>query len=219
MSDSLNRYMEKSSGRRFKVPLAWRLCVSHPFRVETDGDSCNSVTRVPPIFTKRTQSYLCVRRVFVVYRKICETKPLPSAPCALCLATEAVAVRTGSGAKRYERTWTSLDWKTPPEAFSSPSPKKPNKGVLMQRLDRMSVSPSSPPLNRTLWLALIAFALLTWCSTSQAALVGYWNFNEGSGLTATDTAGYTNANNGTLLGGAETPAWVSGRFGSALGFT
>ena len=40
-------------------------------------------------------------------------------------------------------------------------------------------------------------------------LVGYWNFNEGSGTTAGDTSG--NNNNGALTNG---PTWTSGKVGS-----
>src|SRR5215203_4842414 len=51
MSESLNKLHEgKRAARRFKVPgpkvirifAAWRLCVSHTYRAETYGDSCNS---------------------------------------------------------------------------------------------------------------------------------------------------------------------------------
>ena len=44
------------------------------------------------------------------------------------------------------------------------------------------------------------------------SLVGYWDFNEGSGGTATDKSSY--GHGGTLNG----PAWTAGRFGSALRF-
>src|SRR5436190_17612744 len=89
----------------------------------------------------------------------------------------------------------------------------------MQRLDSMSVSLKSPPLNRTLWLALIAVALLI-PSASQAALVAYWNFDEASGTTVLDTAGNTTrTNNGTFGGaGATNPNRVNGRLGGGVSF-
>src|SRR3990167_8862308 len=47
-----------------------------------------------------------------------------------------------------------------------------------------------------------------------SGLVGYWNFDEGSGATVADSSG--NGNNGTLSGG---PTWVTGKVGSgALSF-
>ncbi len=45
------------------------------------------------------------------------------------------------------------------------------------------------------------------------SLVGYWNFDEGSGTTAYDSSGYNN--NGTLCNG---PTWVEGKYGKALSF-
>lgn len=44
-------------------------------------------------------------------------------------------------------------------------------------------------------------------------LVGYWNFDEGSGTTANDTSG--NNNDGTLVSG---PTWATGKIGSAISF-
>src|SRR3989344_1376303 len=41
-----------------------------------------------------------------------------------------------------------------------------------------------------------------------SSLVGYWNFDEGSGITATDSSG--NNNTGTLVNG---PTWVPGKIG------
>jgi hypothetical protein len=43
-------------------------------------------------------------------------------------------------------------------------------------------------------------------------LVGYWNFNEGSGTTAADSSG--NNNNGTISGAT----WTTGKYGNALNF-
>ncbi len=65
---------------------------------------------------------------------------------------------------------------------------------------------------------LLLLALLS-CQQAGAALVGYWNFDEGSGLTANDLSGDAPSHNGALQGGNETPAWVPGRLGTALGFT
>jgi hypothetical protein len=49
---------------------------------------------------------------------------------------------------------------------------------------------------------------------STNGLVGYWNFDEGSGTTAADSSG--NGNTGTLTNG---PTWTTGKVGSgALGF-
>jgi hypothetical protein len=50
-------------------------------------------------------------------------------------------------------------------------------------------------------------------STFFTGLVGYWNFDEGSGITAIDNSG--NSNTGTLV---NTPSWVQGKFGGALNF-
>src|SRR5215216_1952233 len=83
----------------------------------------------------------------------------------------------------------------------------------MQRLDSMS-----PPLYRTLWLALIAFALLL-PSASQAALVAYWNFDEASGTNVLDTAGNpTRTNDGYFAFGTQAPDRIAGRLGGGVGF-
>jgi len=47
----------------------------------------------------------------------------------------------------------------------------------------------------------------------SAELVGYWQFDEGSGTVAYDSSGY--GNDGTLNG---TPGWVAGQLGGALDF-
>ena len=61
--------------------------------------------------------------------------------------------------------------------------------------------------------AFIAAIILT--STTQAELVGWWRFNEGSGSTCTDSSG--NGHDGTIIG---TPQWGTGPegFGPALVF-
>lgn len=56
---------------------------------------------------------------------------------------------------------------------------------------------------RTL-LSLLALAAACWPVSASAALVGYWNFDEGSGPTANDFS--PNGNDGTL--GGTTPTWV-----------
>ena len=60
-------------------------------------------------------------------------------------------------------------------------------------------------------LPLLAAAILASPTPAQAALVGYWNFNDGSGLTAADFT--ANANDGTLFGNP-VPTWVAGHTGS-----
>jgi hypothetical protein len=50
-------------------------------------------------------------------------------------------------------------------------------------------------------------------SPPNSALVGYWNFDEATGLTVNDRSG--NGNTGTLVNG---PKWVSGIKGTALSF-
>jgi hypothetical protein len=59
---------------------------------------------------------------------------------------------------------------------------------------------------------LILMAVLACVSTSQADIVAYWSFDEGSGDAAEDGSG--NGNDGTIFG-AE---WVDGKFGKALEF-
>lgn len=49
--------------------------------------------------------------------------------------------------------------------------------------------------------------------TRDNGLVGYWSFDEGSGITAYDYSG--NLNNGILTNG---PTWTTGKFSSALSF-
>jgi fibronectin-binding autotransporter adhesin len=68
-------------------------------------------------------------------------------------------------------------------------------------------------------LVLLAIALLACCQTSQGALIGYWDFDQGSGLIARDVSGNVNNHDGTLQGGTRTPTWIPGRLGTALDFT
>ncbi len=48
--------------------------------------------------------------------------------------------------------------------------------------------------------------------TNDSSLIGYWNFNEGSGTIAHDASG--NGNNGTITGAT----FVNGKYGTALSF-
>lgn len=57
------------------------------------------------------------------------------------------------------------------------------------------------------------YAAQTASASITDGLVGYWNFDEGSGLTASDSSG--NGNSGTLVNG---PSWVTGKEGEALLF-
>ena len=61
---------------------------------------------------------------------------------------------------------------------------------------------------------LVSFVLvLSLAVSAQADLVGYWNFDEGSGTVALDSSG--NGLDGTLNGD---PQWVVGQVGGALEF-
>ncbi len=66
---------------------------------------------------------------------------------------------------------------------------------------------------------LQAFFLFSACTLTQGqtlytGLVGYWNFDEGTGSAVADLSGQ--GNNGTLFNGGS--AWVAGHFGTALSF-
>lgn len=66
------------------------------------------------------------------------------------------------------------------------------------------------------WLSvacLVALLVVAAGSEARADLVGYWNFDEGSGPTAYDLSGQ--GNNGTVVG---SPSWVPGVAGTALLF-
>ena len=54
---------------------------------------------------------------------------------------------------------------------------------------------------------------LAWATPAQAALVAYWNFNEGSGGSGTTVADFSGNNDGTILG--TKPTWVAGHTGGA----
>lgn len=66
---------------------------------------------------------------------------------------------------------------------------------------------------------ICALTLLAHRQDSRAALVSYWNFDEGAGTVITDTSGNPNNHNGNFGAGVNAPAWVPGRLGSAAGFT
>ncbi|KKT34928.1 MAG: hypothetical protein UW24_C0018G0001, partial [Parcubacteria group bacterium GW2011_GWA2_44_12] len=51
---------------------------------------------------------------------------------------------------------------------------------------------------------------------TSAGLVGYWNLDEGSGTSATDSSG--NGNAGTLANSPATPTWATGQLGNGLNF-
>jgi hypothetical protein len=59
-------------------------------------------------------------------------------------------------------------------------------------------------------LCLLAVIALAWATPAQAALLGYWNMNEGTGTAVNDTSG--NLQN-TTLGGSTLPTWVAGQTG------
>ena len=51
---------------------------------------------------------------------------------------------------------------------------------------------------------------------SNTGLVGYWSFDDGAGISATDFSGKNNA--GVFPGGTSNPTWVDGKRGKALSF-
>jgi hypothetical protein len=62
-------------------------------------------------------------------------------------------------------------------------------------------------------MALVFILGLALASVSDAALVGWWKFNDGSGTVAKDSSG--RGNDGAITN----PLWVEGKFGGALNFT
>lgn len=86
---------------------------------------------------------------------------------------------------------------------------------------RNHASSSRALLQRHSLLTLALLGLLALAQPSFGALIGYWNFDEGTGATANDTSGRVGPLNGALSAsgaGATAPAWISGRFGGALDF-
>ncbi len=65
----------------------------------------------------------------------------------------------------------------------------------------------------TLSITFVLILSAALSETTQAELVGWWRFDEGSGTVASDTSG--NGNVGTLNGD---PQWIAGHFGGALEF-
>ncbi len=70
-------------------------------------------------------------------------------------------------------------------------------------------------MNLKVLFSLLALAAACWPAGASAALVAYWNFDEGSGPTANDFS--PNGNHGTL-GGNVAPNWVAGHTGGAGDF-
>ena len=64
-------------------------------------------------------------------------------------------------------------------------------------------------------IAAVIVALISSQLRTEAAVVAYWNFDEGSGTAVNDASG--NANNGTLVSGGASP-WVAGKYGTAIDF-
>ncbi len=62
-------------------------------------------------------------------------------------------------------------------------------------------------------MLLVVVGGMALASVSNAALVGWWKFNDGQGTVAKDSSG--RGNDGTIIG----PEWVAGKFGSALNFS
>ena len=60
-------------------------------------------------------------------------------------------------------------------------------------------------------ICMALVALFGFFQTASTELVGYWNFDEGSGEIAKDRSG--NGNDGTLENGTE---WTGGKFGDAV---
>lgn len=70
-----------------------------------------------------------------------------------------------------------------------------------------------------LFIGLASALLLLGARPVSAALIGYWNLDEGTGTVANDTSGRVGPLNGTLSsGGAGLPLWTTGRFGKGLDF-
>jgi hypothetical protein len=62
-------------------------------------------------------------------------------------------------------------------------------------------------------ISFVSLLMLVLTRTSEANLVGYWTFEEGSGTIAYDHSGQ--GNDGTIEGG---PQWVTGKIGGAMQF-
>jgi len=67
--------------------------------------------------------------------------------------------------------------------------------------------------NKRIYLAVLVLVLSMILTNTQAELIGWWRFDEGSGDVAYDTSG--NGLDGTIEGG---PQWVVGKIGGALKF-
>ncbi|WCJ60857.1 hypothetical protein NXS98_06935 [Fontisphaera persica] len=78
----------------------------------------------------------------------------------------------------------------------------------------------SPSIWRRVYVGLVLFLMGTLPSPLSAALIAYWNFDEGTGTIARDTSGVGTPHDGTLAaqGTGTLPQWIPGRFGYALDF-
>lgn len=91
-----------------------------------------------------------------------------------------------------------------------------DQSSLLPASDMLETGAASGPKSRCLAAVvcgLVATLSLARPGDAQSALVGYWNFNEGSLLTANDSSG--NGNTGTLQGTPNVPTWVAGHTGMA----
>ncbi|MCX8155443.1 MAG: autotransporter-associated beta strand repeat-containing protein [Verrucomicrobiae bacterium] len=70
------------------------------------------------------------------------------------------------------------------------------------------------------WCVVAAVMIVAAPLSLPAALIAYWNFDEGSGTLAQDRSGVASPHDGTLgaSAGATPPQWIGGRFGTALDF-
>ncbi len=75
--------------------------------------------------------------------------------------------------------------------------------------------------NKFLKVILPSLVLSASClvNVANAGLIGYYTFDESSGLTAENSATSGSIHNGSLIGyGANDPTWIAGKFGNALAF-
>ena len=68
---------------------------------------------------------------------------------------------------------------------------------------------------KVLRTTVVGFSVLLATATANAALIGYWDFNEGSGTSISDQSGFNN--HGTLLRSSAS-TWTTGRIASGLYF-
>jgi hypothetical protein len=87
---------------------------------------------------------------------------------------------------------------TSPYSFSWNSVAAGNYAITAKATDNLGVATTSPAVHVTV---------------NDSSLVGYWKFDDGSGLVAVDSSG--NGNHGTLVNG---PVWTTGQTTGALSF-